>query len=59
MSSTLSRKMAPEELTCRLPVKKAEQSNDDSVQPQEVAILPRRDCPDIGTDIRTRWAEAR
>lgn len=51
--------MAPEELTCRLPVKKAEQSNDDSVQPQEVAILPRRDCPDIGTDIRTRWAEAR
>ena len=37
-------------------MKKVEYSDDDSGQPQEAAILPLRDCPDIGSEIRTRWA---
>ncbi len=48
--------MAPAKLTCRLRVKKVQHSDDDSGQSQETAILPLRDCPDIGTEIRTRWA---
>ncbi|KAL8894401.1 MAG: hypothetical protein Q9192_004351 [Flavoplaca navasiana] len=48
--------MTPAKLTCRLRVKKAECSDDDSGQPQEAAILPLRDCPNIGTELRIRWA---
>lgn len=57
ISSTLLWKMAPAKLTCRLRVKKVHHSDDDSGQPQETAILPLRDCPDIGAEIRTRWAK--
>ena len=53
----LSQKMAPQELTCRLRVKKVEDNNSNSGQPREATILlPFRDCPDVGTEIRTRWA---
>ncbi|KAI4190096.1 MAG: hypothetical protein L6R41_001015 [Letrouitia leprolyta] len=48
--------MAPAKLTCRLRVKKVQHSDDNSGQLQEAAILPLRDCPEIGTEIRTRWA---
>lgn len=48
--------MTPAKLTCRLRVKKIEYSDDDSRQPQEAAMLPLRDCPNIGIEIRTRWA---
>ncbi len=35
--------MAPTELTCRLRVKKVEDNDDDSGQPQEATILPLKD----------------
>lgn len=48
--------MAPAELTCCLRVKKVDDNDDGSKQSQEATILPLRDYPDVGTDIRTSWA---
>ncbi len=48
--------MASAELTCRVRVKKVEDSDGDSEQPQEATMLPLSDYPDIRTEIRTRWA---
>lgn len=52
---TLSQKMAPANLTCRIRVEKAEDNDGDNAQSQEVAIFSLRDRPDIGIEIRTRW----
>ena len=49
--------MASSELICRIRVKKVEDNDGDSGQPQEATILPLRDYPDVGTEIRTRWAD--
>lgn len=48
--------MAPADLTCCIRVEKTEGNDCDNGQPQEVVTLPLRDCPDIGIEIRTRWA---
>ncbi|KAL8647837.1 MAG: hypothetical protein Q9210_005326 [Variospora velana] len=48
--------MAPARLTCRLRVEKVQHSDDNNGRLQEAAILPLRDCPEIGPEIRTRWA---
>ncbi len=48
--------MAPADVTCRIRVEKAEGNDGDNGQSQEVATFPLRDCPDIGIEIRTRWA---
>ena len=48
--------MAPADLTCRIRVEKTEGNDCDNGLPQEVVTLPLRDCPDIGIEIRTRWA---
>lgn len=48
--------MAPVELPCQIHVKKVEDSDGDSGQTQEATILSVGDCPDIGIEIRTRWA---
>ena len=49
--------MPPAELTCRIRVKKVEDKDDNSVQPQEATLLPLKDYPDVGIEIRARWAE--
>lgn len=55
---TPSRKMESSEVTCRIRVKKFEDNDDASGQPQEATILlPLRDYPDVGTEIRTHWAD--
>ena len=49
--------MAPTELTCRLRVKNVEHNDGNSERPQESTILlPLRDYPEIGTEMRTHWA---
>ena len=48
--------MAPADLTCRIRVEKTEGNDCDNGLPQEVVTLPLRDCPEIGIEIRTRWA---
>ena len=49
--------MAPAELTCRIRVKSAEKNDGDSEKTQEATFLPLGDHPDVGTEIRTRWAD--
>lgn len=50
--------MESSEVTCRIRVKKFEDNDDASGQPQEATILlPLRDYPDVGTEIRTHWAD--
>ena len=48
--------MASAELICRVRVKTVEDYDDEGGQPREATILPLRDYPDVGTEIRTRWA---
>lgn len=48
--------MAPAELTCRLRVKNVEDNNGEGGQSQQTTILSLREFPDVGTEIRTRWA---
>ena len=48
--------MAPAELTCRIRVKKVVDNDGDSEKPPEATVLPLNDCPDLGIEIRTSWA---
>ncbi len=53
---TLSSKMAPAELTCRIRVKSVEKNDGDSEKTQEATFRPLGDYPDAGIEIRTCWA---
>ncbi|KAL9064592.1 MAG: hypothetical protein Q9161_008769 [Pseudevernia consocians] len=48
--------MAFTELTCRIRVKKVEDNESDGEKPEEATFLPLGEYPDVGTEIRVRWA---
>jgi hypothetical protein len=48
--------MASTQLPCRIRVKRAEDNEADTTQSQESAVCFLRDCPDVGTELRTQWA---
>ena len=49
--------MATPRLPCRIRVRKANSNNADSVQAQKSAVFAVGDCPEIGIEIRKRWAQ--
>jgi len=48
--------MEPSQLSCRIRVNKAENSDADTEQPEGSAIFNLKDCPEVGIEIRTTWA---
>ena len=50
------REMAPAQLTCQIRVNKAENHDEDVDWPENSAVFDLKDCPEVGIEVRIRWA---
>lgn len=48
--------MAPAQLTCQIRVHKAENHDEDVGRPENSAVFDLKDCPEVGIEVRKRWA---
>lgn len=49
--------MTSEELTCRIRVQKSQSTDEGTTPSEELTVLDLKDCPDIPTKTREKWAD--